>query len=208
MGAAMVQEERRQTVATFILFLEKFIDKYYDFIQFFNTHMISFFSDSFRLSICLSSCLSVCLPVCLSVSSVWEYIWDESQHISARDFLKKIITLLVAQWVGMTVNHLQICIFILFLFCPARSSKRWLLFENMASVPSESVKRSLSLSLFLSSPFRPSLTVKGLVDTFYFVFFVTDGTDDKTLLPGRIIFERDRVVPRDWSYLHAFERWR
>ena len=49
----------------------------------------------------------------------------------------------------MTVNHLQICIFILFLFCPARSSKRWLLFENMASVPSESVKRSLSLSLSL-----------------------------------------------------------
>lgn len=59
-------------------------------------------------------------------------------------------------------------------FCPAQSSKRWLLFENMASVPSESVKRSLSLPL--SSPLRPSLTVKGLVDIFY--LFVTDGTDN------------------------------
>lgn len=65
------------------------------------------------------------LPVCLSVSLSSYVLVPLSWHISARNF----ITLQVAQWVGMTVNHSKqfcVCLF----FHPARSSKWWLLFET------------------------------------------------------------------------------
>ena len=104
----------------FILFVEKFIDKYNDFIQYFNTHMTSFWQ--YALSVCRHACLSVCLPV---RQCVWVH------RNSARICL---ITLLVAQWVGMTVNHFhgRVCM-------TCSMALVW----NMASIPSESVKRSL-----------------------------------------------------------------
>lgn len=64
-----------------------------------------FHSDSFKLSVfyaCLSSCLS---------GRMSGYVWDEPQRVSARIF----ITLLVAQWVGVTVNQLEICVFFVLL---------------------------------------------------------------------------------------------
>lgn len=128
------------------LFLEKFIDKYNDFIQYFNTHMISFWQF-----------WAVYLFVFLSVSlseSTSGYIWDELQHTSVKIF----ITLLVAQWVGMTVNHLEMCVFLFFLSCSIFTTMA--LVWNMASIPSESVKRSLprlrSYSLIFVSFHNPS----------------------------------------------------
>lgn len=113
-----------------IVFLEKFIDKYNDFfppiVQ--HTHTIQLW---------VFCALFVFLPVFLHMS--W-YIWAELQHISARNF----ITLQVAQWMGMTVNHSkQFQVF----FCSSRSifnmmAPVW----NMASSPSGSMIWVLSCS--------------------------------------------------------------
>lgn len=124
------------------LFLEKFIDKYNDFIQFQYTH---YFILSVELSVCLYACLSVCLPVPSLSGCVSGYVWDELRCISDRTS----ITRFMAQWVGMTANHLKMCCF----FCPAQSSKWWLLFESWLPFLQKSVKRSFALifCLILSS---------------------------------------------------------
>lgn len=52
-GGAVGKKSRRYL----ILFLEKFIDKYNDFIQYFNTHYFILCAKC----VCLYACLSVCL---------------------------------------------------------------------------------------------------------------------------------------------------
>lgn len=78
----------------FVVFLEKFIDKYNIMILYSISIHTWFDWDSLKMSICSSSCLSVDLKVCLGDAGA-------ATHLS-RDFLWLD---LVAQWVGTTVNH-------------------------------------------------------------------------------------------------------
>lgn len=84
------------------------------------------------------------------------YIWAELQHISWRNF----ITILGAQWVGMTVNHWK-----LFFFCSAQSWKWWLLFESWLPLLQGQWRVQFCLVALL---FRLSFTVKGLISESFF----------------------------------------
>ena len=80
---------------------------------------------------------------------------EMSRGTSRRGIFKKMFYYTTGSTVGGHDSKSFINLyFYLISLCPAQPSKRWLLFENMASVPSESVKRSLSLSL-VSLPSLP-----------------------------------------------------
>ncbi len=149
------------------------------------------------------SCLSVCRPVC---QSIWRCVWVHLRwrHISVR----LLITLLVAQWMGMTGKHLYIN---LYFFHPSQSSndgscfKTWLPFlqsqwKGLSRVPS-----SLSASILspFFSPLCPHSERFGRSEMIF--FFLTDRTDDKTLLSSRNTVSWAGLMSSRWSYM--LEKW-
>lgn len=123
----------------FIVFLEKFIDKYNDL---YSISVHTWFDwDSFKMSICSSSCLSVDLTVCVGDAGA------ELQHISAGIFMT---------WLGSTVSGHDSRSFSNWIyFCPGQSSKRWLLFETWLPFRQSQWKVLSRLRLTLSSLRKP-----------------------------------------------------
>lgn len=87
---------------------------------------------SVRLSICLSSCLSVCLDVCLGT---FEMTCDTSRQ-GFFIFLLLLRYWLHSEWARQGIVYKSV-------FLSRSIFKTMALVWNMASVPSESVKRSL-----------------------------------------------------------------